>query len=181
MNQRALILIDIQNDYFDGGKNPLVGSKEAALKAKSILERFRANNELVVHIRHISTRPGSTFFIPGTPGSEIHPDVFPLPQEKIIEKHFPNSFRETELKDFLDSRKIQNLVICGMMTHMCIDTSVRAASDLGYRCSLISDACATKNLSFEDRIVKAEDVHTAFLAALHGLFARVVPADFFLK
>ena len=181
MNSRALIIIDIQNDYFDGGKNPLVGSKEAALKANSVLEKFRADKELVIHIRHISTRPGSTFFVPGTVGSEIYKDVFPLPEERVIEKNFPNSFRETELKDFLEYHKINTLVICGMMTHMCVDTTVRAAADFGYRCTLISDACATKDLSFEGKIVKADDVNTSFLAALNGLFAKVISAGIFLK
>ncbi len=177
MNKRALLIIDIQNDYFEGGSNPLYGSLEASLKAKFLLEKFRTSNELTIHIRHISIRPGATFFLPGTIGSEIHSNVFPFEEEIVVEKHFPNSFKETDLKTILDKNEVDSLVVCGMMTHMCIDTTVRAAKDLGYHCTLIADACATKDLSFAGKTVKAEDVHTSFLSALNGTFARVIKVE----
>ncbi len=169
----ALILIDIQNDYFEGGANPLVGSREASLRAKALLEDFRARALSVVHVRHLSTRPGSTFFIPGTPGAEIHANVAPVAGEKVIEKNFPNSFRDTDLLDHLHSEGITDLVICGMMTHMCVDATVRAAKDFGFSCTLIGDACATKDLEIGGRSVAAADVQTAFLAALNYFYATV--------
>jgi nicotinamidase-related amidase len=175
MAKRALLIVDIQNDYFDGGSNPLLGSLEASLKAKEILEMFRSKNELVIHIQHISTRPGSTFFLPNTEGSEIHKNVFPLTIEKVIRKNSPNSFKETELQGFLLKEEVTDLVICGMMTHMCIDATTRAAKDLSYTCTVIADACATKDLSFGGRTVRAEEVHTSFLAALNGAYAGVIP------
>ena len=88
----------------------------------------------------------------------------------------PNSFRDTPLLEHLRAAGVSELVIAGMMTHMCIDTTVRAAADLQFRCSLAHDACATRALSFEGARVSAQDVQTAYLAALNGLFAKVVPA-----
>ena len=123
----ALLIVDIQNDYFPGGKNELAGPIEAAAKAGMLLDAFRERKMPVVHVRHESTRPGATFFLPGTPGAQIHDSVKPLDGETIITKNFPNSFRNTELLSTLKNLEAGRLVICGMMTHMCIDTTVRAA------------------------------------------------------
>ncbi len=179
--KEALIIIDIQNDYFEGGTNPLVGSSEASLNAAALLKDFRTRSLPVVHIRHLSTRPGSTFFIPGTRGAEIHENVTPVANEKVIEKNFPNSFRETELIDHLRLLGVTNLVICGMMTHMCIDATVRAAKDFGFSCTLIGDACATKDLEIDGKTVAARDVQTAFLASLNYFYATVSDTAEYLK
>ncbi|PKK36729.1 cysteine hydrolase [Siphonobacter sp. SORGH_AS_0500] len=169
----ALILIDIQNDYFPNGANELVGSEEASLRAREILTSFRKKNDLVVHIQHVSTRAGSTFFLPDTFGAEMHEHVKPLENEKVIIKHYPNSFRETELLVYLKENDINHLVIAGMMTHMCVDATVRAAKDLGYTIEVIADACATKDLEVNEIPVKAKDVQTAFLAGLNYFYATV--------
>jgi len=171
---QALIIIDIQNDYFPGGKMELVGSNEAAGEAARLLQAFRERGAPVFHVRHVSTRPGATFFLPDTEGAKIHESVAPLASETVITKHFPNSFRETRLLDALREAKIQRLAIAGMMTHMCIDATTRAAADLGFECQLAHDACATRDLSFGGSKVVAGDVHTAFLASLNGAFARVL-------
>jgi nicotinamidase-related amidase len=173
----ALLIIDIQNDYFPEGKNPLEGSLEAAQKARLLLEYFRQTGLPVFHIRHTSIRPGATFFLPGTPGMEIHESVHPGPAEQIIPKNFPNSFRNTNLETQLRQNGTERLVICGMMTHMCVDATVRAASDLGFECWLADDACATKTLRFDEEIIPAHQVHLAFLAALKGTCAQVCPVD----
>ena len=179
-SQTALLLIDIQNDYFEGGANPLAGSLEASVNAGKVLQYFRKKNLSVVHVQHLSTRPGSTFFIPDTKGAEIHSNVQPEDNEKVIIKHFPNSFRDTELLAFLQLKGVANLVVCGMMTHMCVDASVRAAKDMGFTCTLISDACATKNLEILGQKVLAKDVHNSFLAALNYFYANVVATSEFL-
>jgi len=171
--QTALLLIDIQNDYFAHGAMPLTGSGEAGRNAGRILEKFRTGSLPVVHIQHIATRPTAAFFLPHTAGAELHECVKPLGNEKLIVKHYPNSFRETELFDFLKSNQITDLVICGMMTHMCVDATVRAAKDAGFTITLIGDACATKDLEINGRIVKAEDVQNSFLAALTYFYATV--------
>jgi nicotinamidase-related amidase len=170
---RALLIIDIQNDYFKNGKMELVGSKKASENAKILLEKFRNENLTVIHIQHVATSPTATFFLPDTEGVKIHKNVKPKRAEKVITKHYPNSFRETELLDFLKSKDISELIICGMMTHMCIDTTTRAASDYGFKSILIGDACATKNLELNGAIVKAKDVQIAFLSAIDGTFAEI--------
>ena len=170
---KALLVVDIQNDYFPGGAMELVGSVEAAEVARSIQDSFRDQNLPVIHVQHIATRSGSTFFLPGTLGAEINERVSPRSDERVIVKHFPNSFRETELQKVLRDQAVDELVVIGMMTHMCIDTTVRAASDLGYKVTIFEDACATKDLSHGDRTVIASDVQAAYLAALDGSFASV--------
>lgn len=176
MNQ-ALVIIDIQNDYFPGGAMELVGSPEAGSRAARMLETFRRKSLPVIHIQHVSTRPGATFFLPETPGVEIHESVTPVEGETLFQKHYPNSFRDTPLLVHLREHKISRLVIAGMMTHMCIDTSTRAAADLGFQCTLAHDACATRPLSFGGADVPAAQVQAAFLAALNGSFAKAQSAD----
>jgi nicotinamidase-related amidase len=176
----ALLLVDIQNDYFPGGKMELEGSIEAGLNAKKLLAYFRDNRLPVVHIQHVSIRPGAAFFLPGTTGVEIHESVKPLPGETICEKHHINAFRETALLDYLRSNDVKRLVICGMMTHMCVDSTVRAAYDNGFECILASDACATRSLSFGDLKIPAEMVHAAFIAALGPVFAKITTTQAFL-
>ena len=173
MNQ-ALLLVDIQNDYFPGGAMELVGSVEAGTQAGELLRVFRQKSLPVVHIQHVSTRPGAAFFLPGTKGAQIHESVAPLEGETVFSKHYPNSFRETPLLDYLRQRQISRLVIAGMMTHMCIDTTTRAAADLGFQCLLAHDACATRSLSFGGVNIPSEHVQMAFIAALNGPFARVL-------
>lgn len=177
----ALLLIDIQNDYFPGGMNELAGALEASVNARKLLHAFRMDMLPVIHIQHISTRPGATFFIPGTTGSEIHNNVIPAPGEITIMKHYPNSFRETVLLDKLKELEIEQLVVCGMMTHMCVDSTVRAAYDYGYRCILASDACATKDLQLNNEVVKAVDIQKSFMCSLNGKFAFVKSTDEVLK
>jgi len=135
----------------------------------------------VFFIRHLSTRPGAAFFIPGTPGADIHPSIQPLSEETVIEKNFPNSFFKTELLSRLREADVTDLVICGAMSHMCIDTTVRAAKELGFTSILIADACATRDLKFGDQVLPACNVHTAFMAALDGMFATVLTAEKYLS
>lgn len=179
MNQ-ALLIVDIQNDYFEGETNTLVDAYKASINAGRILGWFRDESLPVIYIQHIALSTTATFFLPDTLGAEIQENVKPLPDEKVIIKHFPNSFRETELLDYLKKNEITDLVVCGMMTHMCIDTTVRAANDFGFNVTLIGDACATKDLSIGHETVPAHEVHMAFLAALNAYFAKVVKTKEFL-
>ncbi len=173
----ALLIIDIQNDYFPGGTMELVGPDAAAAKAAALLAAFRKKSLPVIHMQHIATRPGATFFRPGTPGAEIHASVKPQAGETVLQKNFPNSFRETKLLEHLKSLNVSNLTIAGMMTHMCVDTTTRAAADLGFACSLAHDACATKTLAFNGVEVPAQSVQASYMAGLNGLFAKVLTAE----
>jgi nicotinamidase-related amidase len=164
----ALLLIDIQDFYFPGGKMELVNPEPAARKAAVILNEFRKEGLIIVHVRHNSE-----------PGGEINNIVKPLQGEKVISKNEVNSFLGTDLLDYLKSRNVKTLIICGMQTHMCVEAATRAGSDLGFKCILIHDACATRDLKFNEKIIKAEDVHYSTLSTLKN-YASVVSADEFL-
>ena len=169
----ALLIIDIQNDYFPGGAMALEGPDAAAVNAAKLLAAFRAKKLPVFHAQHISVRPGATFFLPNTRGVEIHDAVKPVAGETVFQKNFPNCFRETKLLEQLRAQDIKQLTIAGMMTHMCVDTTTRAAGDLGFACSLAHDACATKELAFNGMKVPAAQVQLSYMAGLNGLFAKV--------
>lgn len=173
----ALILIDIQNDYFPGGKMACEGSLEASEQAKRVLASFRQRNMSIAHIQHTSVRAGAAFLVPGTDGVQIHTNVEPLQQEPLFQKHFPNSFRDTGLLEHLRDRAIDRLVIAGMMTHMCVDATTRAAFDLSFSCTVLHDACATRSLSFGAEVVPARHVHASFLAALGAVYAKVISTE----
>jgi len=177
----GLILVDIQNDYFIDGKMELEGMDAAAANAGKLLNLFREKTWPTFHIQHISNYQGATFFLPDTKGAELNPAIAPLAGETIIQKHFPNSFRETVLLDALKNTGVEQVVICGAMSHMCIDGTTRAAADMGFTCILIHDACATRDLVFGDKTVRAADVHASFMAALGSAYAQVVNCSDFLS
>ena len=177
--KQGLIIVDIQNDYFPGGKLELVGVEQAAKNAGRLLQKFRDEQFPIVHIQHISTQPGAAIFLPDTPGAEIHGSVASQPGEVVIVKHFPNSFRETHLLEFLKDSEIEEAVVCGAMSHMCIDATTRAAFDFRFQCIVVEDACATRDLEYKGKIVEAAEVHGAFMAALAMPYAKVISTDEF--
>ncbi|MCE1159177.1 Streptothricin hydrolase [bioreactor metagenome] len=177
----ALLIVDVQNDYFPGGKNELVGSIEASLRIKVIIEKFRRKNLEIIYIQHISKSPASTFFLPNTEGIAIHNNVKPNREDKIFIKHYPNSFRDTGLDEYCKNKGIDTLVIVGMMSHMCIDTTVRAGYDLGYKIVVLKDCCATKDLKMGERVVKAEEVQIAYMAAIEGTFGEVKTVEEYIR
>ena len=180
MNKTVLILVDIQNDYFPGGKMTLHETEKAAKNARAILDYFRENNLPLFHIQHIFKDKQAPFFAPDTEGVNIHQVVAPLENETVIQKHFPNSFLHTPLEAELKSKNIEHVVIVGMMSHMCIDATSRAAVDLGFSCTVIEDACTCPDLTFNDRTIKAEDVHCAFMAAIGSLYGTIKTTNDFL-
>lgn len=177
---KALLIVDIQNDYFENGAMTLENSLQASEKAKQILEKFRNEKLPIIHIQHIGLSPNATFFLPYTKGAEFHSNVKPQAGEIVITKYYPNSFIETDLQKYLDNLQVKELVVCGMMTHMCVDATVRAAKDLGYECTVIGDACATRDLEMFGEKVEANKVHTAFLSGLNYYYAQVIKAEEYL-
>jgi nicotinamidase-related amidase len=172
----VLLVIDIQKDYFPGGKFPLVNPEAAAKKAYELLQCFREHNGHHVHIQHISLSPTATFFIKGDSGSDIHDLVAHFEDEPIVYKHYPNSFRETKLLEMLKEWNIERIVITGMMTHMCVDATARAAADFGFRVLIAEDACATRDLQYGDTTIPADLVHKSFLAALKS-YGKVMKSE----
>ena len=177
----ALLCVDLQNDYFPGGRAELVQPELAAQQAKLAIDFFRAKQWPVFHVRHINNNINAAFFASAGPGSEIYQLVAPLAAEAVIVKHKPNSFYETDLAERLRAGGIDSLIICGMMSHMCIDTTTRACKDFGIKVTLLEDACATKDLRFNEKTIPAETVHNTFMASLNGMFATVITTTEFLK
>ena len=169
--KKALLIIDVQNDYFPNGKCPLYKPEAALNTIKDLLENFRKQNLQVIYIRHESLQ--GTFFNPHTDGVHIHHDIKPLVTETVIVKHEPNSFYETNLQNKLVENEITELVVCGMMTHMCIDTTIRAAKDYGYKITLISDGCATKDLKWNGVTLPASLIQSTYMASLNQKFANI--------
>ena len=178
--KRALVVVDIQNDYFPGGRKPLPGMGDASRRAADLLSFFRETGEPLFHVRHMAISRNATFFIPETEGIQIHSSVTPLPEEEVITKNHPNSFLQTSLLEMLRRVDPGQVVVCGAMSNMCIDATTRAASDFGFKCTVVHDACAASDLKFGDRFVAAADVHAAFMAALGAAYARMVTLAEFL-
>src|SRR3954453_16549836 len=180
MAKHALVLIDVQNDYFPGGKWPLSGIELAAENAARLLAAARAAGDLVVHVRHEFPSADAPVFTPGSEGSKIHSKVLSHEDEPVVLKHRVNAFRETDLKKILDRHGVEEVVICGAMSHMCVDAGTRAASDLGYKCVVVHDACATRDQEFEGAVVPAAQMHAAFMAALKFGYAKAVSTEEYL-
>ena len=171
--REALLIIDVQNDYFPGGTCELFHAYEAEKKIQSLIKESRTKERPIIYIQHINP-PDDTFFLENTYGCEISERIRPLPDDKVIVKYYPNSFHETELDSYLKEKGIKKLIVCGMMTHMCVDTTVRAAMDYGYEVDLVADGCATMDLEILGEIIPAQIVQKAFLASLEGVFAKIV-------
>lgn len=167
--KRALIIIDVQEFYFNEGSSQLVKPKKASQQAAKLLSAFRENNEVVIHIRHESTKD-----------SAIHENVKPNAGEKVITKKYVNSYRETDLLEYLQENEITQVIVCGMMTHMCVEGAARASADYGFNVVVIDDACATRDLKLGDKTVKAADVHVSALATIEGYYGNVMTVDEFL-
>lgn len=182
--KKALLIVDIQNDYFKGGTYTLENAEYAGENAMLVLNEARKNNIDIIHIRHEAANSDAGFFLPGTQGAVIHSLVKPEDYETVITKHYPNSFRDTELLQHLHQKGITDLIICGMQTDVCIDATVRAAKDFNFTITVVGDACATRDRELYGKLVKAEDVHQAYLAgftALGNLYATVITTDQFLN
>lgn len=169
LDSTALIIIDIQDFYFPGGAAELVEPEKAGKNAKQLLSHFRENDGLVIHVKHIFK-----------PGGDIHKLVEPIEGEKIISKTEVNAFLNSDLDEYLKKNNINKVVLCGMQTHMCLEAGTRAAHDLGYECTVVEDACTTRDLKFGEETVKARDVHYSTLATLKS-YAMVVSLDEFLN
>jgi nicotinamidase-related amidase len=174
---RALLIIDIQRDYFPGGAYPLVEPEAAAGAARRVLDRFRDSGEPVVHLKHVWDAPDAPFMRPGTPGIEIHDAVAPADGEPVIEKTEPNGFLGTPLEERLRASGVDELVVAGMMSSMCVDATVRSAAERGFTVTVVHDACAAPDLEFAGSAIPGASVHGAFMAALGDGYATLASSE----
>lgn len=173
----GLLVIDIQNDYFPGGAFPLVEPDAAAAAAAKVLSGHRASGAPIVHMQHVWDAPDATFMRPGTTGVEINDAVAPADGETVVQKAYPNSFRDTGLHETLQSLGVDELIVVGMMSSMCVDATVRAADDLGYPVTVVHDACAAPDLEFGGTTVPGAQVHSAVMGALGSMIATVTSSE----
>lgn len=178
MGKTAIVTIDIQLDYFRGGRFPLFRAKAAARKAALVLAEGRSRGLPIFHVRHEGLDPKGRFLVRGTKGTELHP-LLGVPAdggEPIVVKHKPDSFLETDLEERLRAAGVDRVVWMGMMSWMCVDTTVRSARAKGFEGVLVEDACAAGWLLHGGLPVFPWSSHRAFMAALGSAFAKLVRA-----
>jgi len=176
MSKNGLLVVDVQNDYFPGGRWTLAQMDQASDNVAKLIAAARKAGHPVFHVQHVMDEADSPFFTKGTPGAEIHTKVTPASGEAHVVKNEVNAFLGTDLKAKLDAAGVKDLVVCGAMSHMCVDAATRAASDFGYKVTLAHDACATRDAEFNGVTVPAAQVHASFMAAL-GSYAKVVSTE----
>ncbi|MBR2535494.1 MAG: cysteine hydrolase [Hyphomicrobium sp.] len=173
IGQSALILIDCQNTYREGVMQ-LEGVEPALVECKSLLQRFRDAGRPVIHIQH-NAGEGTPYDVNARIGA-IADVVAPIDGEPVIVKAYPSSFEKTELNDLLKGYGVTDLTLAGFMTHVCVNSTARAAFNHGYKPTVVASATATRSLpNPTGGVVEARDLHNASLAALHDIFAVVVP------
>lgn len=173
MSKRAILVIDLQNEYFASGKLALTDIEVAADNAARVIAAARTSDDMLIHVRHEFPDPNAPIFTPGSDGVQIHPSVRPENDEPVILKNHPNAFLKTELKTMLDDKGIEEVVVVGAMSHMCVEATSRAASDFGYKVTVVHDACATMDLEFNGQTVPAAHVHATAMAALAFAYANL--------
>jgi len=180
MSKRAIIVVDLQNEYLATGKLPLVGIDSATANAVRVIADARAKGVPVLHVRHESASSDAPIFVPGSDGVRIMTAVAPIGDEPVIVKNHVNSFRDTDLKQQLEARGIEDVVVVGAMSHMCVDAVVRASADMGYAVTVLHDACATRDLEFNAVVAPAAQVHAAMMASFEFGYGRVVATNAYL-
>ena len=172
LSKATLLVIDVQEEYRSGVLQ-LPDVEPAIAEIATLLRASRECGAPVAHVRHLGI-PGG-LLDPQGPRGQFIAGLEPLPGEPLVEKRLPNAFAGTDLHDRLQQLGHLDLIICGFMTHSSVSTTVRAAKDYGYRCTLVDAACATRDLPYDGDMIPARDLHRMTLAALADNYAMVVP------
>ncbi len=171
LKDAALIMIDCQNTYRQGVMQ-LTGVEEAILECQKLLEMARDLKSPIIHIQH-DAGLGSPYDITADTGA-ISVEVAPKNGEKVVVKNYPNAFVKTELEAYLKSLGVENIVLAGFMTHMCINSTAHGGFNLGFKPTVVASATATRPLQASNGVVlSAQQVHEGALAATRDLYAVV--------
>lgn len=170
---RALLVIDVQNEYFTGAL-PITHPAGHLEKILEVMDAARGKIPTVVVQHHFEDKP---IFRKGTPEWELHPEVAGRPRDFLVEKTLPGSFTNTPLEAWLRERGIDTVSIAGYMTHMCCDTTARQAAHRGLTVEFLSDATGTLPLSNSAGQVTAEELHRSILCAQQMLLSEVLPTS----
>ena len=173
IKNRALLVIDVQNEYFTG-KLPVCYPKNTLPNILSLIDTAKTHNIPVVMIQHTLLSKNATAFLSQTNGWELHESVKEIEVEHYVEKNYPSAFVGTDLQEWLEKNNIDTVVISGYMTQFCCDTTAKYAMHLGYNVEFMSDATAT--LGFENNVgkVSAEELHRAILVHQAARFSYVL-------
>jgi len=170
LSNASLLIIDAQNEYLSGPL-ALAGMEAATANIALLLEAARKAKRPVVHVRHLGTVGG--MFDPQGPRGEFIAGLEPTGDEVVIEKRMPNAFNDTRLREALETQGHLDLIVCGFMSHSSVSTTVRAAKDYGFRCTLVEDACATRDLPTANGVISAADVQRTEMAIMNDNFATL--------
>jgi nicotinamidase-related amidase len=182
MMKRALIVIDVQNEYFDGALPISEPPPETSLaNIGRAMEAASASGVPVVVVRHTDDDPEAGIFRAGSHAWELHPEVERRPRDYLVEKTLPGSFTKTELGDILASEGVDTVSITGYMTHMCVDSTAREAAHRGLSVEILNDATGTLPLANSGGSATGEELHRATLVAQGQFFADVVSTDEWLN
>jgi nicotinamidase-related amidase len=172
LKDSALIMVDCQNTYRQGVMQ-LVNVEPAIKEAQKLLQLARDLRIPIIHIQH-DAGVGTPYDVTAEIGA-ISPEVSPKNGEAVVVKNYPNSFVATPLEAQLKALGIENVVIAGFMTHMCINSTARGAFNLGFKPTVVASACATRSLvGANGKVIDAQTMHDSALAAIRDLFAVVV-------
>lgn len=174
--KRALLVIDVQNEYFSGAI-PITYPRESMANILRAIEAAGKNNIMVIAIQHTAPQATSKTFIKGSIGWELHDDIKKASYDHLIEKKLPGSFTGTDLEAVLRDNKIETVVISGYMTQMCCDTTARQAVHLGFNVEFLSDATGTLNIENYAGSVTAQELHKSILVTQAMRFSKVVSTD----
>ena len=169
MRKTALLIIDVQNCMFDPA--PVYNSTVLLERLQSLIDRARASNTPVIYVQH--NGPAGAPHAPGEPGWAIHPAIAPRSGETIVQKTTPDSFYQTTLKVELAAKDIEQLVIAGIQTDYCVDTTCRRAASEGYTVTLVSDAHST----WGDSGLSAQQIIDHHNQVLGNWFAKLVTTE----
>ncbi|HEY9640082.1 MAG TPA: cysteine hydrolase family protein [Coleofasciculaceae cyanobacterium] len=170
---RALLVIDVQNEYFTG-QLPVTyppGSLENILKAMDIASQ---QNIPIIIVQHTEPEENPAIFKKSSREWELHPEIAKHPYNLLIEKTLPGSFTGTELEAWLREQGIDTVVISGYMTQMCCDTTARQAAHLGFSVEFLSDSTGTLAFENEAGSATAEELHRATLVSQGSFFGKVL-------
>ena len=178
--KRALLVIDVQNEYFTG-KLPITFPAGSLANVLCAMDAARDHGVLVVVIQHASPQPDAPVFRKGSREWELHADVAARPHDVLIHKSLPGSFTGTELETWLRERNVESVVIAGYMTQMCCDTTARQAMHLGFGVEFLSDATGTLAVKNAAGTVSDEELHRAILVTQEMRFSHVMKTGDWMK
>jgi nicotinamidase-related amidase len=175
--KRALLVIDVQNEYFEGGLLPVTYPVTHFENLLRVMEGATAAGVPVVVVQHTFVAPDMPFFKRGTPGWDLHPEVASRPRDHWVEKELPGSFTGTGLEEWLRQRGIDTVTVAGYMTHMCCDTTARQALHRGLKAEFLSDATGTLAVKNSAGEVSAEELHRSTLCAQQMMISEVLDSE----